>query len=124
MGTNYYAVSKPCADACAHCALQQEVHVCKSLTMFRAYLTNPFEPDADPILSWRDWRDELAIHAACIRDEYGREQPVSDFVQHVQATSRLAREKQYRWMVDNALDSGADDFLDIDGFSFNRREFS
>lgn len=123
MGTNYYAATKPCSVACPHCSMQQEVHICKSLTTFRAYPINPFNPEADPILSWRDWRDELPIYATCIRDEYGREESVAEFVARVQATPRSAREKQYRWMVDNALDSGADDFLDIDGFSFNRREF-
>ena len=53
----------------------------------------------------------------------GVEQDIASFIADVQATGRATRERQYRWMVENALDSGADDFLDIDGFSFNRREF-
>lgn len=122
MGTNYYAVPKPCSSPCDHCA-QEPVHIGKSLVMFRAYPWGIFGDD-DPILSWRAWRDTLRFNSSCVRNEYGEDIPLADFIAEVQATSRERRERQYRWMVDNALDSGDDDFLDIDGFSFCRREFS
>src|SRR5690349_1926872 len=93
MGTNYYARK----DACEHCGRgDEDIHICKSLVMFRGY--GPGDPLGE-IKSWADWRAVLEQGELRIFDEYGQEHSVAAFIADVEATAPEARRRQYDWMV-------------------------
>lgn len=119
MGTNYYAHEPQCASACAHCDQDIEWHIGKSLVMFEAHENSPW----GPIESWADWKRVLTENSLPIVDEYGQRHDLADFIERVEATGKEARRRQYQWIVDHGYPLD-DDYLDADGFSFTRGEFS
>ncbi len=140
MGTNYYAVTAPCAAPCAHCGKVGEVHICKNLTSFQGWVL-PYE-DSDPddlplgvIRSWADWKVVLRSgRVTHVVDEYRGEQDVEAFIADVEATEAPYRRRQYDWMRDHYVGrtrpeqvtevTDHDDWLDADGFSFCRGMFT
>lgn len=121
MGTNYYAR----IAACPHCGrADEEVHICKSLRMFRGY-RNEFEssPFNKVITSVADWREVLRRPDVRIFDEYGREHDTEQFLTAVSEVPLATRRRQYDWIVTHGRDA-SDDWLDPEGFSFYGREFS
>ncbi len=118
MGTNYYAIQSGCPSPCEHCTID-EVHIGKSLVMFEAHETSPW----GAIYSWSDWKRIFATQQVRIRDEYGQSHDVDDFVRRVEATHPEHRRRQYDWVITH-LGTAVDDYLDSDGFSWCRREFS
>lgn len=118
MGTNYYALEQKCAAPCAHCR-QDEWHIGKSLVMFEAHDVTPW----GRIESWADWKRVLLANELTVRDEYGDEYGVAEFIAIVEATPIEARGRQYRWLVDHGYPLDRD-WLDADGFSITRGEFS
>lgn len=121
MGTNYYARPAPCPSPCSHCT-QPEVHIGKSLVMFEAHDVSPW----GVIHSWADWKRALRSPGVTITDEYGAERDVEAFIADVEATSRAHRRRQHDAVRDNYPTTYASgrDWLDPDGFSFTRGEFS
>lgn len=121
MSTNYYLYKK-CADACLHCTGELEIHICKNLTMFRAY-----EIEDTSIKSWQDWIAYLAtqiyMHEGMIKDEYGTIHSLDYFIHSVNATTLESRRKNYDYNVEHF---GPDDsnWLDPQGFDFTEKEFS
>lgn len=118
MGTNYYAVEAPCPNPCRHCSPGQW-HICKSLVSFESHDETPF----GPLRSWAEWKDAIRLHGLTIRDEYGVEHSAADFIRDVEATTRENRRRQYEWVVRHGSSKDRD-YLDGDGFSFYRGEFS
>lgn len=127
MGTNYYVRS----NACHCCGRYDEHHIGKSLTMFEA--RGRWEVDGEwtvEVGSWADWRNFLRTNVVEIRDEYGEQHEVEDFIADVENVPVERRSPQYEWMVANQPSSVSPrpapgmDWLDADGFSFSAREFS
>lgn len=121
MGTNYYAYPEPCSAPCAHCT-QSEVHIGKSLVMFEAHDTSPW----GRIETWADWKRALRSPGVTVIDEYDTNHGVEGFIARVEATEPAARRRQYDAVRCNHPTHFArgDDYLDPDGFSFTRGEFS
>ena len=109
MGTNYYADWKPEASVTI------QLHICKSFTGY----SGRFFP------SWDAWKTFLTHNpdTVTIRDEYGDVIELEEFVGRVEAVPKDQRRRHYQWLVDHGhpLDR---DWLDPDGFSFYRGEFS
>lgn len=118
MGTNYYAVEAACQAPCRHCA-QTEWHIGKSLCMFQAHDVSPW----GRIESWEDWKRALRTPGVEIRDEYGVVHEAEGFIEDVEAVPAELRSRQYDWIVEHGYLT-SQDFLDADGFSFCRAEFS
>lgn len=124
MGTNYYVEWVPGGrgNQDAPASLLPSVagirlHICKNLTSFQGKVFN----------SWSAWKNFLESNEwhLTIRDEYGVEHEVVDFVTSVEAVSADARSRQYRWMVEHYRpEQRPDDWLDAEGYSFHRGEFS
>lgn len=121
MSTNYYLYKK-CADACLHCTGEEELHICKNLTMFRAY-----EMEDASINSWQDWIAYLAtqiyLNEGIIKSEYGTRLSLDYFIFLVSNTTLESRRKNYDYNIEHF---GSDDshWLDPQGFSFTEKEFS
>jgi hypothetical protein len=123
MGTNYYAEWYPSGTnvgdgpaAVIGSNLGIRLHICKSHTSFQGKVFN----------SWAAWRNFLENNEwnLTIRDEYGHEHDVAQFVADVESTSPEARSRQHQWMVDHYKPhERPDDWRDPDGFSFHRGEF-
>jgi hypothetical protein len=121
MGTNYYAhwrISPADSDSpwgIVQQPLELTLHICKSLRSFQGAVFN----------SWDAWKNFLTSnqHAVTIRDEYGLDIDLDTFVTEVEATEPTDRRRQHQWLLDHGhlLDG---DWLDRDGFSFHRGEFS
>lgn len=126
MGTNYDLKVKACSNACEHCSQEQVLHICKSMTMFQAYLDSPF----GPILNFNDWKKILEREDSIVVDEYGHEHRGWDFVQDCLATKPEQRSRQYNTIRKDYFESNKylgveyDDFIDVYGFSFTFQEFS
>jgi hypothetical protein len=124
MGTNYYAEWHPggsgSGDGPASVmapAYGIRLHICKSHTSFQGKVFN----------SWSAWRNFLESNEwnVTIRDEYGGEWEVAQFIDDVESTDATARGRQHKWMVDRyPAGQRLDDWADADGFSFHRGEFS
>lgn len=120
MGTNYYHRSGHC-DCCGR---YDERHIGKSMVMFRGYRPDPDWPE-DPTLTlvtWEHWKAALRADGT-IRDEYGREWDVNEFIAEVESTESRQRRRQFDWMEEHYSET-PNDWLDPDGFSFCDREFS
>ena len=98
----------------------------------------------EPILTWADWKVQLLKDGTVVKDEYGREHAVQDFIAEVESTTVENRRRQYDWMVkheyegtwrihhivpegekpdpDEPWNSG--EWLCPDGFSFTFSDFS
>lgn len=118
MGTNYYALEPACEAPCRHCG-QSEWHIGKSLRMFEAHDVTPW----GRIESWSDWKRALRSEGVRIRDEYGGDCDVEEFIRDVEAVEPEWRSRQFDWLLNHAYPLDRD-WLDEDGFSFHRGEFS
>jgi hypothetical protein len=119
MGTNYYART----EACEHCGRSDsDVHICKSLTMFRGYTAD--QPCALGVIeSVADWRRVLRETPKLrVFDEYGREEEIAAFLDAIDATQLEQRRRQYDWMQAH-YPGQTTDWLDAEGFSFCSQEF-
>lgn len=119
MGTNYYAKAPECPNPCQHCEAAVEVHIGKSLTMFEAH----DEPPWGRIESWQDWK-RILLQGVQVDDEYHSGWTVPEFISAVEGTSKKDRRRQYDAVMANPLWRSERDYLDADGFSFHRGEFS
>lgn len=121
MGTNYYANPAPCTAPCAHCT-QTEVHIGKSLVMFEAHDTSPW----GRIETWADWKRALRSPGVTVSDEYNTPYGVEDFIARVEATEPAARRRQHDAVRRDhpVYYASGCDYLDPDGFSFTRGEFT
>ncbi len=126
MGTNYFAM----VDVCGCCGRPRaELHICKSLRIFRGYRHVDFEvhhtPElGDELLSWEQWKGALRAPSVQVRDEYGRDVDTERFIADVEAVPVERRRHHYDVMMSEYPEHGGDEWLDADGFSFCGREFS
>lgn len=121
MGTNYYwhIPGNPCS-ACGHDADKGDYHIGKSSAGWT------FSFHAVPELGVASYRDWLRTFAASphgkIVDEYGREHSVADFVVLVEGKRDGKNHTQYVRAEHTAFSD--DCYLDGDGHSFSRGDFS
>jgi hypothetical protein len=111
MGTNYYYI----VPKCPTCGNRDILHIGKSSAgwkfMFRAH------PEKE-IKAFRDWVRVLSRGDGHIEDEYGRKIEFYEFL-------RMVYYKQEHEPQSHAVANPSDnDYLDGDGFSFSRGEFS
>lgn len=121
MGTNYYHRT----DVCPTCHRGTEAHICKSLTMFQT--VEEWQDVGPPVQSWQEWKERLRAGGE-VWDEYGTRWGVEEFIAAVEETTPDARRRQYDAMAAepfwrHRVEDGTE-FLDPDGFSFSRGEFS
>ena len=125
MGTNYFAIEAACPNPCDHCR-QPEWHIGKSLRMFQAHDDTPW----GEIESWSAWKDALRTPGVIIRNEYGEDCDVEEFIADVERVPMDQRRRQYDAVREGGYPVHTDwrgrsyDYLDADGFSFYRGEFS
>ena len=86
MGTNYYWIvnDEPC-EACGH-ENSARYHIGKSSAGWEFLFSNGYSHDNVPELlvsSWKDWKDYLSKDGI-IRDEYGKEISLDDFIKIVE----------------------------------------
>lgn len=134
MGTNFYWRDRICVP----CGRFDEIHVCKSGSIFRAYrhvLLNPEHPDwgytehspfGEPILSRADWVRVLADRPGELYDEYGDR--VDDPVKWL-ADLEPPTAEQIRWQDDDRAagryrPDPDTEWRDPEGFRFYAGEFS
>lgn len=124
MSTNYYAHWRPPGAS----TVVVELHICKSLRSFSGLMFD----------SWAKWRDWLLHQSEPSRlsaggsveivDEYGDRHDLEQFIAGVEATDPEDRGRQTNWVKAHPYELGTDggrwDWLDADGFSFHRGEFS
>lgn len=119
MGTNYYWHDRPCS----HCGRHDEIHVCKSRTIWRAYehrLLHPEHPEwghavespfGFELRTFAQWREILTTRPGELYDEYGvRIEDVAKWLDEVPAVERRSK-------------SDGGEFLDPDGYRFFGGEF-
>lgn len=108
MGTNYYAR----INCCEACGRFSEVHVGKQSYGW-PFCLSPKEP------TWAAWRSFLEHEGALIFDEYGREMPLVEFLQHVEESGRKPLPRTHY-----SLAFTPDDFeyRDPEGYRFSKRE--
>lgn len=137
MGTNYYLR----VDQCGACGRYDDLHICKSLINFdtiRSWEDDTFDQRID-VGSWAEWKVVLrTARRAVVRDEYGTEYAVEEFIRRVETPSpgrtpeeeMAGRRWQYDWIAkhhpDEISDGPAVDktWLDPEGFTFSGRGFS
>lgn len=136
MGTNYYWRH----NICTCCGRYAEWHICKSLISFQGHFGEEtwneakLSYDSGPALaaSWQQWKGLIRSDGE-VWDEYGRQHAIETFIADVEATTPVARRRQYQWCADHTRHIGVGhldkvgehgEWLDADGFSFHGGEFS
>lgn len=128
MGTNYYWRDRICVP----CGRYDEIHVCKSGSIFRAYqhvLLDVEHPDwgyseqspfGEPVLSRADWVRVLTDRPGELYDEYGdRVDEPAKWLASVEPPTA----EQIRWQ-DNDRAASRYRWRDPEGFRFYAGEFS
>lgn len=131
MGTNYYAIE----NACGCCGRYDEVHICKSMISFEAYIE--WDQNDNPVItvgSWAEWKQRLWDKASSVVDDYGGRYTVDAFIAVVEDTALLAtaeqRRSQFEWCLVNepsSVSAGPEvdkTWLDPEGFTFTARPFT
>lgn len=125
MGTNYYLYT----EICKHCGRSDDpIHIGKSSVgwhfSFRGYLDDWYDFQITTFEEWKKFLVEKISRGAIIKDEYGREIQLMDFL-------TLIANKQNSKYKSPALASMASrystyrqDWVDDDGYSFSNYEFS
>lgn len=130
MGTNYYVHTRPCANACDHCAQATRVHLGKSSGGWkfthRAYLIDDEDGWAPPPVTWpvtnRDsWLKLLDL--GDIHDEYGRPWSRDDFLELIEAKQDSKLSHTVPGPHLGPFGALSRDF-DADGYDFCPQEFS
>ncbi len=121
MGTMYYAI----IDPCDHCGHGERHALCKSMRTFRAYLTS--DPWGLPITSWADWKTVLARPEVVVINEYGEQCPTELFIENVEKSGPLEKERvkdrtAWNWYAAQ-YDDSEESFLDAEGYRFDSRYF-
>jgi hypothetical protein len=124
MGTNYFYTY----DRCECCGRGEQIHMCKNLTSWHAYLGHGEEVGElnGEVKSWKDWKRALAQPDVCVTDEYGDFFSPEEFIEKVENVSRLTRSKHYleRLQYTGINWSGPETFWqDLDGFLFQTVDF-
>lgn len=139
MGTNY-DLHYP---ECTQCRRTPEpLHICKNYCLFEGHFK---WKDGEPepwLTSWQEWKAYLTEQTtsdgpngpAVIRDEYGCNVALDDFIARVEATPDPGRRKQYDFMVEEypssiGIEPQLDeikpgyDWVDAENFSFHGGAF-
>lgn len=117
MGTNYYAI----AEECEECGRYERLHVCKSLYLFQGHFT--WDEEGEPehwLVSWRDWKQYLRSRVSTIKDEYGKQHDIEDFIARVEEGHR----KPPRRSIHPYTVAPDREWVDLEGFQFYGRDFS
>lgn len=123
MGTNYYLRH----GICACCGRYDELHICKSFRTWHAPVEWPDEPPYEPVVriaTWEGWKRRLRDECASggrIFDEYGRERPLHEFIEH---GDRSGADPEQRPGYRNAEIKPRGEWYDADGYWFYAGEFS
>ena len=110
MGLNFYLESYPPCPTCGHVA--ERLHLGKSSAgwafLFRAY--SEFD-----LMCWDDWFNKIMAGSYLIKDEEDRVILLKDFAYMIK------KKKKGKRMSD--IESGYQEYLDKDGYRFDKEEF-
>lgn len=129
MGTNYYVTTPACANACAHCREQVQLHVGKSSMgwrfLCRAYpdLHGLDLPLTEPVVDRASWL--RLINLGPLADEYGREISTAELLELIDnKQGGLGHGNEHGSpRFSTYQDLGRSDFR-ADGYDFCSAEFS
>ena len=111
MGTCYYATVEHC-DTCG----RSDTHLIGKASCGWRFMFRGIEMGPMSIRSWDDWKYRLRKVDVCVRDEYGTQWPVEDFIGMVEAhfpDGKVSAEKV-----------AGQSWVDENGYGFSSYEFS
>lgn len=121
MSTNYYVNEPVCDCPCPHCTAPEHPHIGK----YNGAVEFSFSAVHGP-KSWKEWKEYLKGKE--IVAEHGMIHTREEFIEIVESSRKPGNENQTLWVRRNpskVLPSSQERYyLDEEGWSFNRGEFS